>query len=301
MDWQLTSFDWNQVRAFQATAEEGSFSGAARVLGLTQPTLGRQISILEDRLGVLLFDRGGRSPVLTASGVELLEYAQNMTQAAGMLSLAASGQSQVIEGEVSLTANELMAAYVLPPVVRRIRMIAPKLEIRLVASDSVRDLTKREADIAIRHVRPDQPELVARLVGRTRAHLYGSEHYLKDCGEPDLRRDSAGLDFLTDEHQERTKRTLTSRGVNLEKAEFRVISNSRVVIWEMIKLGMGVSVMTDDIADGVVGVKQLCPDLVSFDIPVWLTAHRELQTSRKVRLVYDELVRFFLEDQRYRG
>ena len=127
MNWQAISFDWNQVRAFLATAEQGSFSGAARVLGLTQPTLGRQVSALEAELGVLLFERIGRSLELTPPGIELLEHVRAMGDAAHRISLVASGQSQTINGLVRITATNVFAAYLLLPVVEELRRIAPQL------------------------------------------------------------------------------------------------------------------------------------------------------------------------------
>ncbi|MBO9453050.1 LysR family transcriptional regulator [Tropicibacter sp. R16_0] len=301
MDWKTVSFDWNQIRAFLATAEEGSFSAAARALGLTQPTLGRQIAALEVQLGVLLFDRGGRFPVLTPSGLELLEHAQSMLQAAGQLTLAASGQSQAVEGEVSVTANELMTAYVLPSVVGKLRALAPGIRIRLAAADDLRDLTKREADIAVRHVRPEQSDLIARLVGKTRAHLYASSTYLDELGRPDLMRDPARIELISDESQDRTMRGLKSKGLQLEQANFKVVSNSRVAVWEMVKQGMGIAMMTDDIAANTPNIERVCADQVSFEIPVWLATHRELRSSRRIRLVFDELVEHFTSSRRYRG
>ncbi|MEM7543455.1 MAG: LysR family transcriptional regulator [Pseudomonadota bacterium] len=121
MNWQAISFDWNQVRAFLATAEEGSLSAAARALGSTQPTLSRQVSGLEQELGVTLFERGHRAMVLTGAGLELLEHVRVMGEAATRISLAASGQAQAIEGKVTLTATEFFANYHLPSIVARTR------------------------------------------------------------------------------------------------------------------------------------------------------------------------------------
>ena len=109
MNWQSMSFDWNQARAFLATAEEGSLSAAARAIGQTQPTLSRQVAALEQDLGVTLFERIGRSLSLTQSGLELLDHFRAMGDAANRISLTASGQSQAIEGRVSITATDVTA------------------------------------------------------------------------------------------------------------------------------------------------------------------------------------------------
>jgi len=121
MNWRTLSFDWNQAKAFLATAEEGSLSAAARALGLTQPTVGRQVAALEEALGVVLFDRVGRSLALTQSGLELLDPVRTMGDAAGLVSLTASGRAQSIEGQVCVTASDAMSTYHLPPVLERLR------------------------------------------------------------------------------------------------------------------------------------------------------------------------------------
>ncbi len=143
------------MRAFLATAEAGSLSAAARRLGQTQPTLSRQVAALEADLGVMLFERVGRSLELTQAGLELLEHSKSMGNAANRIALAASGQVQSIEGQVRITAGDVMSAYILPDALRKIRAQAPMLRIEVVATNDLRDLVRREADIAIRHVRPN--------------------------------------------------------------------------------------------------------------------------------------------------
>ncbi len=300
MDWKTVSFDWNQIRAFLATAEEGSFSAAARALSLTQPTLGRQIAALEGELGVLLFDRGGRSPSLTQAGMELLEHARGMLGAATTLSLAASGQSEAIEGQVCITANEIMSAFILPPIISRLRDKAPGIEIKLVASDEYRDLTRREADIAIRHKRPNQSDLIAKLVGQTRVHLYAATSYIDAFGRENLEKNLSEADFITDGHYERAMRVLNSRGLSLSKTNFKIVTNSRVANWEMVKLGLGIAIMTEDFAHNTPGIEQVVPDRVSLKLPIWLATHQELRTSRRIRLVFDELADSFSSSKRYR-
>lgn len=289
MNWQAVSFDWNQARAFLATAEEGSLSAAARALGLTQPTLGRQVAALEENLGVTLFERVGRSLSLTEEGLELLENVRAMGDAAGRLSLAASGQSQTIEGQVSITASDLTSAVWLPPVLERLRKAAPGIEIEVVASNTVRDLQRREADIAIRHVRPEQPDLIARFIQETSAHFYASTSFIKKYGRPTTVEDLSAATFVGPDNPERMIPTLNGLGLSLTRRNFKVISESGFVYWEMVKQGLGVSVMTREIAALTPGIERLLPHLDPIPIPVWLVTHRALHTSRRIRLVFDFL------------
>src|SRR5690606_38189732 len=153
---EKSAFDWNQVRALLATVEAGSLSAAARQLGLTQPTLGRQVAALEAALGVTLFERVGRKLVLTQAGRELIAPLQTMGEAANRISLIASRQAQAVEGVVRITTSDVYAVHVLPPFLKRVRALAPNLVIDILASNEVEDLLRRRADIAIRHVRPQQ-------------------------------------------------------------------------------------------------------------------------------------------------
>ena len=289
MKWQNVSFDWNQAKAFLATAEEGSLSAAARALRLTQPTVGRQVTALEEALGVVLFDRVGRSLSLTPSGLELLDHVRAMGEAAGLVSLSASGQSQSIEGQVCITASEMMSSYYLPAVVARLREMAPEIEVEILASNAIQDLRRREADIAIRHVRPEQPDLIARLIRETTAHLYASTSYLDRYGRPERPEDLADATFIGFDNPERAIAFLNALGLSLTRRNFRIVTNSGFAGWEMVKLGLGVGAMEKELADVTPGVEVLIPEQVSIPVPFWLTTHRELHTSRRIRLVFDLL------------
>ena len=190
------TFDWNHIRAFLTTAEEGSLSAAARKLNLTQPTLGRQVAALEEDLGIMLFERVGRSLELTVAGGELLEHVRAMRAAADRVALVASGQNQDIEGRVAITASDVYSVHLLPPILKDLRAKAPKLVIEVVASDDVQDLMRREADIAIRHVRPEQPDLIARLVREAKGYFYASKDYLDFRGRPQTVDELAQHDFV---------------------------------------------------------------------------------------------------------
>lgn len=286
------SFDWNHVRAFLATAEEGSLSAAARSLGLTQPTLSRQVAALEQDLGVLLFERIGRALELTPAGLELLEHTHKMGAAADRIALTASGQSQSIEGEVRITASDIYSAYLLPPVLRQLQDLAPKLRIVVVAANDIRDLQRREADIAIRHIRPDQPELIARLVYEASAHFYAAPSYLDSHGRPETLTDLSTHDFVSFGCPDQMMEFLTPMGIHLTSDNFRIGSQSGVVAWEYVSQGFGIAPMSDQIAAQNPKVERVLPNMEPIVFPLWLTTHRELHTSRRIRLVYDTLADF---------
>lgn len=289
MNWQAISFDWNQVRAFLATAEEGSLSAAARALGQTQPTLSRQVAALEESLGVTLFERAGRAMSLTGAGLEVLEHVREMADAATRLSLSASGQSQTIEGRVIITSTSVFATYHLPQIIAKIHAAAPNIEIDILPSNEVQDLTRREADISIRHARPEQPDLIAKLVAEMTAHLYASADYIQALGPFDTLDDLARATFIGLDRQNQMIDGLREYGLNLTPEQFRFNSPSGTVLFELVRLGLGISVMTKDIERQAPNVRPILPNQFTIPIPVWLVTHRELHTSKRIRVVYDIL------------
>lgn len=282
-------FDWNRMRAFLATAEAGSLSAAARRLGLTQPTLGRQITALEEELGLMLFERVGRGLQLTGAGREMLAHVRDMGAAADRVALAAAGQAQNIAGMVRITASDIFSATLLPAAITRIRAMAPRLQIEVVAANDIRDLMRREADIAIRHVRPQQPDLVARLVHEATAHLYAARSYLDVRGRPTTAADLTQHDFVSFGEASQMIAHLATMGIAITPGNFPVGSANGQVAWAMVCAGLGISPMDATVAARSPEVERIVPQLPPITYPVWLTTHREIHTSPRIRLVFDVL------------
>ena len=289
MDWRAVKFDWNRARAFLVTAEEGSLSAAARALGMAQPTLGRQVDALEEELGVILFERVGRGFTLTPSGLELLDHVRAMGDAAGRVSLAAAGQSQSIAGKVSIAASDVHGAYLLPKVLARLRREEPGIEIEIVASSKASDLRRREADIAIRNFRPTEPDLIARKIRDFPARLYATPGYLEQIGSPLLPHDLRNADFISIDGSGMFLKGLNAMGLNLTERNFPILTENYLVMWELVKQGLGIGVMDGTIGDGEPRVRRALPDLAPLVFQIWLVAHRELNTSRRIRFVFDML------------
>ena len=289
MDWRSVKFDWNRARAFLVTAEEGSLSAAARALGMAQPTLGRQVSALEDELGVVLFERVGKGLSLTPSGLELVEHVRTMGDAATRVSLTASGQAQSVEGTVRITATEVASAFILPSIIRDLRRAHPGISIEVVSSNEVRDLRRREADIAIRSARPTDPDLIARKLRSETAALYAAESYLEQIGELGSAEQLSRAEFIGFDENQPLVDVLNEIGLTVSSRSFPIICGSHLVHWELIKGGLGVGVMITQVGDAEPGVKRAAPWLKPFEFDVWLVAHREVNTSRRVRLVFDWL------------
>lgn len=289
MNWKDIAFDWNQVRAFIAAAEEGSLSAAARMLNQTQPTLSRQVTSLEQALGVTLFERGHRKLHLTTAGLELLDHAREMAEAANRISFAASGQAQAIAGRVRITATELLATYYLPPMLRKLREQAPGIVVEVVASDQVRDLIRREADIAIRHTEPLQPDLIARQIGSVSGRIYAARRLINEVGMPRDFSDLSNQDFVGIENTESLIEHLAEQGLELRFEQFRTLAGSGNCMLQLIREGLGFGFLTVDMGMLFDDLVSVLPEQFNPEVPVWLVSHRELRTSRRIRVVYDFL------------
>jgi DNA-binding transcriptional LysR family regulator len=293
MDWRSVAFDWNRARAFLVTAEEGSFSAAARALGVAQPTLGRQVAALEEELGVTLFERVGNTLTPTAAGLDLLDHVRAMGEAATRVSLTAAGQSESIEGTVRIAASEAISAYLLPPIIAELRREHPGIELELVVSNQPSDLRRREADIAIRNFRPTEPDLVTRKLRDSRAWLYGAPSYLERIGNPSTPAEvSARAEIIAFEFSDRYAAVLEPLGFSVGPRTFPVRTMNHLVQWELTKQGVGLNLMMEEVGDAEPRVRRVLPDhppIATF--PSWLTCHRELRTSRRIRVVFDWLAR----------
>jgi DNA-binding transcriptional LysR family regulator len=289
MHLRMDKLDWNQLRAFLETADTGSLSAAARKLGLTQPTLSRQVAAIEISLGVTLFERVGKAMVLTPTGLDLLEHARAMGTAAEALSLAATGRSQAVGGVVSVSASDAVATHLLPPLVRQLREREPGIAIEVISTNALSDLQRREADIAIRHVKPEQPDLIARLIREAAASFYASRAWVQLHGHPRTGQEAAHLPFVGADRSGRYLGYLRQHGLPLSEANFSCYADHSVAHWALVRQGMGIGAMMDEIALDTPGIVRVLDDVPPVRFPIWLVTHRELRTSRRIRVVFEAL------------
>ncbi len=289
MDWRYAKFDWNRARAFLITAEEGSLSAAARALGVAQPTLGRQVDALEEELGVVLFGTRRAGIHAHAQRPRAAGSCPRHGDAANRVSLAAAGQSQSIEGTICIAASEVHAAFLLPPIIAKLRRAEPGIQIEIVASTRASDLRRREADIAIRNFPPTEPDLIAKKIRDVPARLYATPSYLERIGNPRLPHDLRRAEFISIDSSGVFLKGLNALGLNITERNFPIVTENYLVMWELVKHGLGVGIQDGNIGDAEPLVKRALPELEPIVFPIWLVAHRELSTSRRVRVVFDLL------------
>lgn len=282
-------FNWSLVQSFLAALDQGSLLGAARVLRTSQPTVGRHIAELETQLGVVLFERTGRGLQPTPVALQLAESARTMEAGAHQLARSVSGAEASVAGTVRITASQPVACVLLPPVLARMRQALPDVQVELVASNEVTNLLRREADIALRMVRPGQASLVAKRIGTVTLGAYAHRDYLRRKGTPRLPSDLLQHELVGTDRNEDILRGFMALGTALERQHFAFRTDDLIAYWEGVRAGLGIGFVADYVARTDPGVVPVLPQLPLPELPIWLTVHREIRTSRKIRAVYDFL------------
>jgi DNA-binding transcriptional LysR family regulator len=281
--------DWSLWRSFGAVVEHGSLSAAARALALSQPTLGRHVEALEQALGMSLFERtlSGFRPTETA--LRLYEPVRQAGAALAEASLVAEGATVELTGSVRITSSTVMCHYVLPAILRDLRDKFPHVAIELVPSDSVENLLLREADIAVRMFRPTQLDLITKKLGQIPIVACAHESYIARRGAPTAPSQLPDHDLIGFDRSELLVAGARAMGFELKRSDFAFRTDSQPNIVELIKAGLGIGFAQAGLVAETPGLVAILPELRPPPLEVWLTTHRELFTSRRVRAMYDGL------------
>ena len=284
-------FDWRLVRSFLAALDRGSLLGAARALQLSQPTVGRHIAELETQLGTVLFERTGRGLLPSAMAQQLAASARAMDAAAGALARSASGADALDSGTVRLSASQPISVHLLPPLLAQLREALPAVQIELVSSNEVTNLLRREADIAVRMVQPDQSSLVIKRIGQVQLRACAHRDYLRRRGTPRQPADLAIHELIGMDRDDSIVRGFAALGTPVGREHFALRSDDLNVHWEAVRAGLGIGFVADYLARGDSNVVPVLPTLKIPPLPVWLAVHREIRGNRRIRAVYDFLAR----------
>lgn len=278
---------WELYRSFLAVVQEQSLSGAARALGLTQPTVGRHVDALEEALGVSLFTRSQSGLRATPGAAALVPFAEAMRTAAEALQRAASGEAHEERGSVRVTASEMIGSEVLPSILTAFHEAHPRVDVELVLSNRSQDLLRREADIAVRMVKPTQGALLTRKVGTLALGLHAHPRYLAAHGAPVTvdelsRHPIIGFDRVP------SIRRIPRLAIPVSRELFAFRCDSDIGQYAALRAGFGIGFCQVALAkrDGLVPVLR---DAVRFDLGAWVVTHKDLKSNRRVRLLFDHL------------
>jgi DNA-binding transcriptional LysR family regulator len=282
-------FDWHLIRSFLAALDAGSLLGAAKVLKTSQPTVGRHVAELESQLGVVLFERTGRGLQPTVVALSLADSARAMESGALQLGRRLSSVQAQVQGTVRITASQPVANCLLPPILARMREALPEIQIELVSSNTVSNLLRREADIAVRMVLPEQGTLIAKKLGSVSVGIYAHKNYLARHGTPQQPEDLFRHALIGFDADETMIRGFASYGHALTKESFALRSDDLMVQWQALLAGCGIGFVADYMGRNQPELVKLLPKLGIPPLPMWLAVHREIRSSQRIRAVFDYL------------
>lgn len=283
------SFDWRLMRTFLAAMNKGSLLGAARELGTSQPTVGRQLSELETQLGAVLFERTGRGLRPTDVAHGLLPAAHQMAAAAREVDLQVNRASAELNGAVHLTVSQPVGCYLLPPVLMAMRQTLPGVQVVLTVTNQVSNLLNREADIALRMVRPEQASLVSRRIANVELAACASRQYLARRGAPSHPNALLDHDLIGYDHDDPIAKGFARQGHTLSPDRYVLRTDDMIAYWQAVRAGLGIGFVARYMQAHDSSVSRVLPALPLPSLPIWLTVHREVRTSGRIRAVYDFL------------
>jgi DNA-binding transcriptional LysR family regulator len=284
-----SNFNWALIPSFLAALDRGSLMAAARALDTSQPTVGRHVGELEAQLGVVLFERTGRGLVPTAHAHRLAEAARSMSGAADQLARQASGAQLEARGTVRISASQPVTCVLLPPLLLQMRELHPDIQIELVSSNAVSNLLQREADIALRMVRPDQSSLVAKRVGQVAIGTFAHRDYLRRRGTPRVPTDLLAHDLVGNDRNTDILRGFAAMGFPLQREDFAVRTDDLNAYQAAVTSGLGVGFLARYAVRENPELVPLLPMLDIPPLPMWLAVHREIRSNPRIRRVWEFL------------
>ena len=285
----LDHFNWALVKSFLAVLDAGSLMGAARKTGQQQPTLSRHIAELETQLGAPLFERTGRGVTPTALALTIADAARQMEAGAHALTQQWVGSRRRTTGTVRLSTSHVAAAYLLPPILAQLQGAEPGIQIELLASNQITNLLRREADIAVRMVRPAQGSLVARKLGEVSIVAAAHESYLAQAGTPHKPQDLLQHRLIGYDRDPTIEQGFKKMGLLFTREHFALRTDDHIAYGRLVAAGAGIGFVARYNLPHWPGVRALLPQLAIPSLPCWLAVHREIRGNPVVRQVYDHL------------
>jgi DNA-binding transcriptional LysR family regulator len=284
-----SKFDWALMQSFLAALDAGSLLGAAKALQTSQPTVGRHIAELELQLETVLFERTGRGLRATPAAHAIAQSARAMESGAMEVERAiALGREEAL-GSVRITASQTVACELLPPILAAMRLALPTIQVELVSSNEVSNLLRREADIAVRMVRPNQASLIMKKVGQIEIGAFAHTSYLTRRGTPRTLEEMLTHDLIGGDKDDSILRGMRRLGYDASNELFALRSDDLNFQWQAVRAGAGIGFVSCYVAQRDPLVQRLFPALQIPPLPVWLTVHREIRGNPRIRAAYDFL------------
>lgn len=281
--------DWNILKSFNYVIKDGSLSGAARALEITQPTVGRHIEALETQLNISLFvrSRDGLSP--TEEALNLLPEIETMAGAFGSLLRRLSGITEQEHGTVRISLSEIMGTEVVPLMLKKFHQLHPNIKVELSISNKMDNLLKRDADLAIRMTDPDQEALIAKKIGISTVGLFAHRSYTKKYGIPKSIGELNSHKIIGPDTDLLFIKALKGLGLDISREEIFFRTDNQIAQLKLLRNGLGICAMQAVLAKKEPNLIPILNKAISFPMPLWLVMHENLKSDRKVRALFTYL------------
>lgn len=288
----LPMTNWDNARFFLTVARAGTLRGAARQLKVDQATVSRRVAALEDELGARLFLRTPSLYVLTPAGEALIEPAETIEQSMAQIERRVMGLDERLAGSIRVATTDSLGKHFVIPAITRMRAEHPSIDVVCVASQDVANLTRREADVAIRTVRPEAPDLIVRRLGTLQTGIYASRAYVAACGTPEPGSRFEGHDLVLYQHSVAPTLPSALCGEPATSGREMFQTSSTVMLVDATVAGLGVAELPCYRADLEADLVRIMPQR-SADFDVWLVAHADLYKTARIQVLINALVAQF--------
>jgi len=292
----MNSMDWDLVRSFLVVSRMGSLSAAARELGVSQPTLSRNIQAIESKTELHLFQRTTQGLRLTEAGQRLIDAAEKMDQGADLFDRLASGLSVQLEGVVRISVNEIVGIYLLPPAIAAFRKDHPGVHVEIVISNHASSLNKREADIALRMFRPTQPDLVAKRLPDMELGFYATQTYIDQHGIPENLEEFSKHDVIGYDESLEFIEGAKRLGYQLVRDNFPIRTDHLLAQIALGRAGAGIVSTHVELAKQWPELQRILQWIPLPALEFWIVCHSDTQYNSRIRELKNFLSNWFEGD-----
>ena len=292
----MNKYGWALIRSFLAVARTGSVSAAARLLGVSQPTLSRDVQALETATALNLFKRTTQGLQLTEAGQALMESATRMNDAADQFARQASGLSVEVHGDVRISANEIVGMYLLPPTLAALREQHPGVSVEIVISNLASSLSKREADIALRMFKPTQPDLVARRLPDLELGFYAHRDYLHKHGTPKTFAELQQHPLIGFDENNDFIDGAAQMGYQFVRSNFALRTDHLLMQINLLRAGAGIVATHVRLADQWPELVRILEWVPLPPLEFWVVCHHDVRFNSRIRTVMQFLAAWFEND-----
>jgi DNA-binding transcriptional LysR family regulator len=285
----MNHLSWELIHVFTAVAKLGSLSKAAKALNTSQPTLSRQIALLENKLGITLFERSTQGLKITELGSKLIESSNLMLLASEQFLRSASGSTLSLAGNIRISANEIIGLYYLPEAITAFNQLYPEIQVEVDISNQTTSLHKRDADIALRMFRPKQPDLIAKRLPDIQLNVVASKEYLSKHGHPKSVREINHHNLIGFDREPQFLKSIQQLGLPLTETNFHFKTDFLPLQVELARKGAGITITHKHLIKQWPELEVLMSDIAIPNLEFWLVCHADVQHNRRIRVLMDFL------------